>query len=102
MTRREVARGPVPDSTFFYAVDLRVRLTVGKTFFDTLSPYAAVAAFGGPVFWNYRGSVTLGTDRNHYAIALGAVVSLPRGLDTFAEVAPLGERGVTIGGGKSF
>lgn len=44
-----------PASVSFYAFDIRVGLTVGKTFWNVLSPYAAVRAFGGPVIWKQIG-----------------------------------------------
>jgi hypothetical protein len=86
----------------FYAIDVRAGLTVGKTFWNTLSPYAAVRAFGGPVFWGYKGATAFGTDKYHYQIALGMVTALPSQFDLYAEVAPLGERAVVIGAGRRF
>jgi hypothetical protein len=85
-----------------YAFDIRIGLTVGKTFWNVLSPYAAVRAFGGPVIWNIDGKTRTGTDQRHFQVAVGMVSSLPRGFDLFAEVAPGGERAVTIGGGVGF
>jgi len=91
-----------PSSGFLYAFDIRLGLTVGKTFWEVLSPYAAVRAFGGPVLWKLAGETQLGTDQRHFQIAAGLVSSLPRGFDLYAELAPLGERAVTIGGGVGF
>ena len=85
-----------------YAFDFRAGLTVGKTFLDVLSPYAAARLFGGPVFWKLAGKTALGTDENHYQLAIGLVTALPRRFDAFVEGAPLGERAVTVGGGYSF
>ena len=101
---REVTYGKraAPASAFLYAFDIRVGLTVGKTFWNVLSPYAAVRAFGGPVIWKLAGKTRTGTDRYHVQTAAGMVCSLPRGVDLFAEVAPLGERSVTLGGGVGF
>ncbi len=102
-TREEVPAGvPAPDLAPFYAIDLRAGLTVGKTFFNTLSPYGAARVYGGPVIWKYDGSTTTGGDRYHFQLAVGLVTALPKGFDLYAEVAPGGERGVTVGGGKSF
>ena len=89
-------------TVFLYAFDIRVGLTVGKTFWNVLSPYAAVRAFGGPVIWKLAGETRTGTDLHHFQIAAGMVSSLPRGVDLFAEIAPLGERAVTLGGGVGF
>jgi hypothetical protein len=82
--------------------DIRAGLTVGKTFFRTISPYGSLRVFGGPIIWKYQGKSELGTDTRHVQIAAGMVTSLPKNFDLFAEVAPLFERGVTIGAGKSF
>lgn len=91
-----------PSPVSLYAFDIRAGLTVGKTFWNVLSPYAAVRAFGGPVIWNIDGQIRGGTDRFHFQVAAGLVTSLPRGVDLYAEVAPGGERAVTLGGGVSF
>ena len=85
-----------------YAFDFRGGLTVGKTFLDVLSPYAAIRLFGGPVLWKVNGKSALGTDENHYQLAAGLVTALPRGFDAFVEGAPLGERAVTVGAGYIF
>jgi hypothetical protein len=94
-----VAPGPTEQ---LFAFDVRAGLTVGKTFFRTISPYASLRLFGGPIIWKYQGKSELGTDQRHVQLAVGMVTALPKGFDLFAEVAPLFERGVTIGGGKSF
>lgn len=93
---------PEAESALLYAFDFRGGLTVGKTFFKILSPYAAARLFGGPVLWRFRGEIALGTDVNHYQLAAGLVTALPRGVDVFVEGAPLGERSVSLGGGVSF
>jgi hypothetical protein len=85
-----------------YAFDFRGGLTVGKTFLDVLSPYVAARLFGGPVLWKLQGATALGTDENHYQLAAGLVIALPRRFDAFVEGAPLGERAVTVGAGYSF
>jgi len=84
------------------ALDFRGGLTVGKTFFDRLSPYLAIRAFGGPVIWTIDGEELTGTDKHHYQPAAGLVVSLPGGVDLFGEGAPFGERGVTAGLGYTY
>jgi hypothetical protein len=99
-TRLPVA--PEAGSAPYYAFDFRGGITVGKTFFQVLSPYAAARLFGGPVLWKIAGELALGTDVNHYQLAAGLVTALPRGVDVFVEGAPLGERSVSLGGGLSF
>jgi hypothetical protein len=104
-TREEAYAGNVPVSSGtqgLYAFDIRAGLTVGKTFWDTLSPYAVVRAFGGPVFWSYDGKSLLGTDEYHVQVGGGLVTSLARGFDVFVEGVPLGERAITLGAGKTF
>ena len=85
-----------------YAFDIRAGLTVGKTFYRTISPYGSLRLFGGPIFWHEYGDTKLGTDQRHVQLAVGMVAALPKSFDMFAEVAPLFERGVTVGVGKSF
>lgn len=97
-----LSSAPDASSAPLYAFDFRAGLTVGKTFFNVLSPYAAVRLFGGPVLWKLDGAVALGTDVYHYQLAAGLVTALPRGFDVFVEGAPLGERSLTVGGGYSF
>ena len=101
-TREEVTRGPQPSSSFLYAFDIRAGLTVGKTFWNTLSPYAVARVFGGPVLWSYGGKTLLGTDKWHFQAGVGLVTALPRGFEVFVEGVPAGERAVTLGGGKTF
>lgn len=84
------------------SIDFRGGLVTGKTFFDVLSPYAAVRLFGGPVIWRHAGAAVVGGDLYHVQIGAGLVTALPRAMNLFAEIDPLGERAVTIGGGKSF
>jgi len=99
-TRRELVM--TQESASLYALDVRVAVTVGKTFWSALSPYASVRAFGGPVFWSHAGKSIWGGDTRHYQIALGMAAALPRGFDLFVDGAPLGERAMAIGAGKSF
>lgn len=92
---------PAPEASL-YAFDIRAGLLVGKTFWDALSPYAALRLFGGPIFWERRGESTVGTDLRHFQLAVGMSSALPLGVDLFAEIAPLGERAVTVGAGVAF
>lgn len=101
-TTREQAGTPAPRSAPLYALDLRLALTVGKTFWGVLSPYASARAFGGPVFWRYRDESLTGGDKYHFQLAAGVATALPRGFDVFVDGSPLGERALTMGLGKSF
>lgn len=84
------------------AFDLRISAIAGKTFFDVLSPYIALRAFGGPVLWKYQGEDQAGGDKYHFQVGAGVLVALPAKFDAFAEVVPLGERAATVGIGYSF
>lgn len=85
-----------------FAIDLRISALAGKTFFDVLSPYVALRAFGGPVFWRYRGEDLVGGDQYHFQVGAGLLLALPRRFDVFVEVVPLGERAAALGLGYSF
>ena len=82
----------------YVAIDFRAGLAAGWTFFERLTPYAVVRAFGGPVFYG----PALGTDAYHVQLGAGLVLGLPLGLDLSVEVIPLGEQRVTAGLGVSF
>lgn len=101
-TREEVRGVPQAGTDALYTFDIRAGLTVGKTFWDTLSPYAVLRAFGGPVIWSYEGKSVLAGDRYHVQLGAGLVTSLPRRFDVFVEGVPLGERALTLGVGKTF
>lgn len=91
------------DAVAMYAIDARAALVVGKTLWDVLSPYVALKAFGGPIFWkNKQDEGITGTDQYHYQLAAGAVVALPGSFDVFVEGAPLGERAFSFGAGRAF
>lgn len=85
-----------------FAFDLRASVIGGKTFFDVLSPYLVVRAFGGPVLWKLRGEDQFGGDKYHFQVGAGLVVALPERFDVFAEGVPLGERAAVAGIGYSF
>jgi hypothetical protein len=91
-----------PPTSSLYALDVRAGLIVGKTLWDTLSPYAVLRGFGGPMVWSYGGSTVVAGDLYHFQLGAGMVTILPRGFDVFVEGVPLGERAVTLGAGKTF
>ncbi|MFO0661669.1 MAG: hypothetical protein U0165_17825 [Polyangiaceae bacterium] len=84
------------------AFDIRVGATVGKTFFQVVSPYAAVRAFGGPTLWTWQGTSTYGGDHTHVQGAVGLSVAPHRRIDLYGEWAPLGEKRVAFGAGVAF
>jgi hypothetical protein len=93
--------GPDGTSARLVAIDLRGGVTVGKTLWDTLSPYAALRLFGGPVLWEYRGASVGGSDRHHVQAAVGGVLTLAP-VDVYVEWAFAGERALGGGIGVSF
>lgn len=101
-TEREGVDSGDAESATFTAIDARVGVVVGKTLWNALSPYVGVRAFGGPIFWNALGEDRTGTDQHHYQVAAGLLASLPGAIDLYAELAPLGERAVAVGGGVAF
>lgn len=86
----------------YTAVDLRLGVLFGKTFFDVLTPYATARVFGGPILWSVGGAASQGTDVNKYQVGGGASLLLARRLDLFVEGIPLGERGLAAGAGYAF
>jgi hypothetical protein len=80
------------------ASDLRVGLIAGVTLWRTLSPYALVRGFGGPIAFRQAGRDRIGSDRHHFALGAGSAVALPAGAQLAVEAALLGERSLTAGG----
>lgn len=97
-----VTRDSSHNAESMYALDARLSLMGGRTFFDVLTPYAVARAFGGPIFWKYRTQDVIGGDKYHVQLGLGLVVALPEHFDVFAEAIPLGERAAVAGLGYSF
>jgi hypothetical protein len=83
------------------AADVRVGITVGKTF-RFARPYVAARAFGGPVSWHVGGQSMTGTDSHHYQLGAGIALDLPAYFDLSVEAAPLGEQGLAAGLGYRF
>jgi hypothetical protein len=98
--------GPTKDvkgiAESMYAADFRISLIGGKTFYDVLSPYLVVRAFGGPILWEHKGEPLIGGDKYHFQVGAGVVAALPGHFDVFAEGIPLGERASVVGVGYSF
>ncbi len=101
-TTQEATGKAAPATASLYAIDVRVAVTLGWTLWRTISPYFSPRAFGGPVFWSYKGSNVIGGDTHHYQLAFGMAMALPRGFDLFVDGSPVGEQAVTLGGGRSF
>ena len=79
----------------YSAFDLRLGAALGLTFFESLSPYALLRVFGGPVFWRYAGSARSGTDRYHYQVGLGLAWLIAEHVNLVVEGSPLGERSLS-------
>jgi hypothetical protein len=82
--------------------DARLSLVVGKTFFDVVAPYIVGRAFGGPVWWSFRGEDLRGGDVHHYQVGAGISARAVAGLDVYVEGAPIGERRISGGLGWAF
>ena len=93
---------PPRTSGRLFALDLRFGAGFGYTLANTFSPYVAARVFGGPVEWELDGEDITGSDKHHYQLGGGLVVSLPANLDLYAEGVPLGERAVTAGLGFTY
>jgi hypothetical protein len=97
-TRREHS----DDSARYTAFDLRLGAAFGVTFFDSLSPYALLRVFGGPVLWRYDGASVTGTDVHHYQLGLGLSWLIAERANVFVEGVPLGERALSAGAAALF
>jgi len=84
------------DKTDYSAADARLGVRAGWNIEDSVFPYVAARAFGGPVNWELDDQDVVGSDINHYQIALGASTQIgPVGL--FVEGAFLGEKALSTG-----
>jgi hypothetical protein len=101
-TRTEAVDADGSSSVAYNAFDVRVGPTVGWTFWRSVSPYVLARAFGGPVFWSYRGESMLGQDAHHYQLGGGVSAVIARRVDVFVEGSALGEQAVAGGAGFAF
>lgn len=90
-------RGGTGERSSIMSDDLRLGARVGWTFWTVWSPYAAVRVFGGPVTFVQAGSKRIGSDRHHYAVAVGSSLTIGARVQLFVDWAYLGERGVSGG-----
>jgi hypothetical protein len=97
----ELQGEPAPRERYT-ALDLRVGLAFGATFFDALSPYAVTRLFGGPIFWRNEGRDLVGTDNYHVQLGAGLSYRIARKVDVFVEGVPLGERAISGGAAAVF
>ncbi len=93
------AQTVAPDSdqkTDYSAADARLGVRAGWNVEDTFFPYVAARVFGGPVNWELDDEDVVGSDINHYQVALGASTQIgPVGL--FVEGSFLGEKALSTG-----
>jgi hypothetical protein len=94
--------GPGFPSAGFTAADAFASASAGWPIAGVLSPYLAGKLFGGPVWWHRASGPVTATDAHHYQLAAGVAAALPGKFDLLTEVAPLGERAVTVAVGRSF
>jgi hypothetical protein len=83
------------------AFDFRASLIAGEVFLNAVAPYLAIRGFGGPVVWKGGLLDTRGTDKYHFQVGGGMLVTAGW-LDAYFEVIPLGERAATFGVATSF
>jgi hypothetical protein len=84
------------------AVDVRLGATTGWRVYGLWVPYFALRVFGGPVFWRDGEEDRVGTDRDHYQLAIGSTFTF-YGVDLFVDWAlPIGEAGLSAGLGYHF
>lgn len=84
------------NKTSYSASDLRLGARAGWNVKGNTFPYVAVRLFGGPVDWELSGADVIGTDTNHYQIALGTAVQLGS-VSVYFEWAALGEQALGLG-----
>jgi hypothetical protein len=89
-------------SAGFTAADAFLSASAGWPIGGLVSPYLAGKLFGGPIWWRRSSGSVTATDAHHYQLAVGVAAALPAKFDLLAEVAPLGERAVTVAVGRSF
>lgn len=95
------AAGLANSSAILFAADIRGSVTCGYTD-GRVTAYAVGRLFGGPIILADSGGTSLGTDRFHYQLGAGIVVSLPKSFDLSLELVPLGEKRISAGIGYSF
>jgi hypothetical protein len=86
-------------SVGYEALDLRMGASAGWPLWNTLTPYAGMRVFGGPVFWQYQGASVTGTDVHHFQVVGGALLRFLKRFDIFVEASPLGEQMLSLGAG---
>jgi hypothetical protein len=104
VSRAHTTTSAPSEATVLTAVDVRAGAMIGKTLpvlGGSTTPYAALRAFGGPVFWRVDERPVTGTDKYHYQPAVGAVIAIAP-VDVFVEWAFAGERAISAGIGMTF
>ncbi len=88
-----------PDSgakTDYSAADVRLGGRAGWSVNGNLFPYVAARVCGGPVNWELNGEDVVGTDVDHYQLALGTAWQLGA-VGLWAEWAGVGEQALSAG-----
>ena len=81
----------------FHAFDVKGDVSVGYTLGEAWSPYLALRAFGGPVFWRRDGEMVTGTDLYHVSVAAGFNLTLANRVSVFFDGAFVGLRSLSAG-----
>jgi hypothetical protein len=93
------ARAPDDSDSTFTSRDYRLGIAVGKTLGRVAAPFVVARYFGAGTDWSIAGK---GADANRYHLGAGSVLALSERVDLLAELAFLGERRATLGGGFAF
>jgi hypothetical protein len=101
-SRARIVEAASGDDVAISATDLRLAVLFGYTFGGVFSPYLVGRAFGGPVGFRQDGRDRTGGDRHHYAVGLGASVTLAERIDLLVDGTFLGERSLSGGASLSF
>jgi len=99
-TRTHFPNGRIEDARLT-ALDFRASLTVGEVFGDHFVPYVVGRGFGGPIFWTRDDAEVTGSDKYHYQVGAGLLVTAGW-FDAYFELVPSGERAAVFGGAVSF
>ena len=95
-------RGSDGEIAGLHALDAKADLSFGWTLGEAFSPYLAVRAFGGPVFWRQSGAALLGSDLYHVSVATGFNLTIANRASLYFDGAFVGMRGLSGGAAVRF
>lgn len=80
-----------------HALDVKADVSFGWTIGEAFSPYVAVRAFGGPIFWKPDDRYITGGDLYHVSLATGFNLSIVDRASVYFDGAFVGMRGLSGG-----